>query len=41
MKDEFGWKIKKELFGLKGKTYSILIDHGNEDKHQEVCDKKN
>ena len=32
MKDELGAKGMKELVGLRGKTYSHLIDDGNEDK---------
>ena len=32
MKDELGEKGMKELVGLRRKTYSHLIDHGNEDK---------
>ena len=32
MKDELGGKIMTKLFGLRAKTYSSLIDDGNEDK---------
>ena len=32
MKDEVGRKIIKKIVGLKGKTYSYLIDDGSEDK---------
>ena len=32
MKDKLGGKIMKEFVGLRGKTYSYLIDHASEDK---------
>ena len=32
MKDELGRKIIKNLFGLREKTYSYLIDDGSKDK---------
>ena len=32
MKDELGGKIKTKVAGLKAKTYSYLIDDGNDDK---------
>ena len=32
IKDELGWQIKKESFGLRKKTYSYLKDNNNEDK---------
>ena len=32
MTDEFGWKIKKEIVGIRTKSHSYLIDDGNEDK---------
>ena len=32
MKDELGGKIMTKLFGLRAKTYSSLIDDGNEGK---------
>ena len=32
MKDELGRKIMREFIGLRGKTYSYLIDHSSEDK---------
>ena len=31
-KDELGWKIMKELCGLRAKTYAFLMDHDNEKK---------
>ena len=43
MKDVLGGKIMSKLVGLKAKTYSYLIDDGNEDKKSkdtEVCYKK-
>ena len=32
MKDELGGKVMKKFVGLRGKTYSYLIDDGSEDK---------
>ena len=32
MKDDLGGKIMKKFAGLRGKTYSYLIDDGSEDK---------
>ena len=32
MKDELGRKIIKNLFGLREKTYSYLIDDGSKDE---------
>ena len=32
MKDELGGKSMKKFVGLRGKTYSYLIDDGSEDK---------
>ena len=32
MKDELGGKTMKKFVGLRGKTYSYLIDEGSEDK---------
>ena len=32
MKDDLGGKIMKKFAGLRGKTYSYLIDDGTEDK---------
>ena len=43
MKDVLRGKIMSKLVGLKAKTYSYLIDDGNEDKKAkdtEVCYKK-
>ena len=42
MKDELGGKIMKKLLGLKAKTYSYLINNGNQNKKkQKFChDKK-
>ena len=36
MKDELGGKIMTKYFRLRAKTYSDLIDDGNEDKKQTV-----
>ena len=36
MKDELGGKIKEEFVRLRAKTYSYLIDDGNEDKKQKA-----
>ena len=46
MKEILGGKISTKVFGLRAKTYSFLIDDGNEDKkkskiHKKVCHKKN
>ena len=38
MKDELRRKIIKNFVGLRGKTYSYLIDDGSEDK-KEKCTK--
>ena len=32
MKDELGQKVMTNIFGLREKTYSYLIDDGSEDK---------
>ena len=32
MKDELGEKVMTKFVGLRAKTYSYLIDDGNEDK---------
>ena len=44
MKDELSEKIMKQLLVLRAKTYSYLIDEGNEYKkskrHKNVCHKK-
>ena len=32
MKDELGGRTKEEFVRLRAKTYSYLIDDGNEDK---------
>ena len=32
MKDEFGGKVMKKFVGLRGKTYSYLINDGSKDK---------
>ena len=32
MKDELGGKIMKKLLGLKAKTYSYLLNSGNQNK---------
>ena len=32
LKDELGGEIMEEFFGLKGRSYSYLIDHVREDK---------
>ena len=44
MKGELDEKITTKFVGLRGKTYSYLIDDSNEDKkskmHKKVCHKK-
>ena len=44
MKGELGEKITKRFVGLRGKTYSYLIDDDSEDKKakgtKKVCHKK-
>ena len=40
MKDELGGKIMIKFVGLKGKTYSYLINHGSEDKKAKGTTKK-
>ena len=41
MKDELGEKILIEFVALRPKTYSYLMDDGNDDKkEQKVCNKK-
>ena len=32
MKNELGWNVRTKFFGLRGKTYSYLINDGSEDK---------
>ena len=39
MKDELGGKIITEIVGLKGKSYSYLINDGSEDKRAKVTKK--
>ena len=36
MKDELGRKIMKKFVGLRAKTFSYLIDDGNEVKNAKV-----
>ena len=36
MKDELGGETKEEFVRLRAKTYSYLIDDGNEDKKQKA-----
>ena len=43
MQDELGGKIMTKFVGLKGKTYSYLIDDSSKDKKakvKKVCHKK-
>ena len=44
MKDKLDRKIVTKFAGVRGNTYSYLIDDGNEDKkikrHRKVCHKK-
>ena len=32
MKGELGWKIMKQIVGLRAKTYSYLTENNDEDK---------
>ena len=41
MKDKLGGKIMAKFDGLKEKTYSYLIDEGNEDKKSKHHSKEN
>ena len=40
MKDELGGKITKKFVGLRGKTYSYLINDGSEDEKAKETKKK-
>ena len=39
MEDELGGNIMKNLFGLRAKTYSYLIDDGSTDKKKQRVQK--